>query len=132
MKKIIALLLAVLMLCVSVPAYAEEATPWYIHILHMTEGFNINSNGLAYVDADIAIRSGAYCTIAAKVQKETSTGWSTVVTYRATGDDTAYIEEDIYLARGYTYKCVFTFTVYDEMDFQLEQKTFESQEIDYR
>ncbi|MBR3962652.1 MAG: hypothetical protein IKK14_03905 [Oscillospiraceae bacterium] len=132
MKKIIALLLAVLMLGISVPAYAEEATPWYIHILHMSEGFDINSNGIVSVDADIAIRSGAYCTIAAKIQKETIGGWNTIHTFRATGDNTAYIEETARLTAKGTYKCVFTFTVYDEMDFQLEQRTFESEEIEYR
>lgn len=133
MKKIISLLLAILMLCLSVPAYAEDATPWYIHILHMSEAFDISSNGIASVDADISIRSGAYCTIAAKIQKETASGgWSTVVTFRDTGDTYAIVEETTRLTSKGTYKCVFTFTVYDDMDFIIEQKSFESQEIDYR
>ena len=122
------------MLGISVPAYAEEATPWYIHILHMSEGFDISSNGVATVAADIEIRSsGAYCTAVAKVQKETASGgWSTVVTFRDTDDDYAEISEITRLTSKGTYKCVFTFTVYDDMDFIIEQKSFESQEIDYR
>lgn len=133
MKKIISLLLTILMLNLSVPVYAEEATPWYIHIIYMTESFEISPSGIASVDADISIRSGAYCTIAAKIQKETASGgWSTVVTFRDTGDTYAIVEETTRLTSKGTYKCVFTFTVYDDMDFIIEQKSFESQEIGYR
>lgn len=121
------------MLNLSVPVYAEEATPWYIHIIYMTESFEISPSGIASVDADISIRSGAYCTIAAKIQKETASGgWSTVVTFRDTGDTYAIVEETTRLTSKGTYKCVFTFTVYDDMDFIIEQKSFESQEIGYR
>lgn len=132
MKKIVSLLLAILMIGLSVPVYAEEATPWYIHIFHMSEAFDITSSGIALVTADMALRSGAYGTIAAKIQKETTSGWSTVKTFRATDDDAPYLEGTTKLTSKGTYKCVYVFTVYDDMDFIIEQESFESKEIVYK
>lgn len=135
MKKIITLILCLLLIFCAIPTYAAESSvvPRYIHILHMSDNFSINEQtGYAIVDAYMMIESGSYCTISAQIKKETATGWSVVQTFRANGGTSAIIEEEPKLSKGYTYKCVFTFTVYDEMDFQLEQKTFESREIDYR
>ena len=126
MKKIISLLLAILMLGLSIPVYAEEVSPWYIYILHMSELFEISASGVATVSSDMEIRSsGAYCTAVAKVQKETASGgWNTVTTFRDTDDDYVAIYETIRLTSKGNYKCVFTFTVYDEYDFIIEQKSF--------
>lgn len=131
MKKIIVLLLSILMLCMPITVYGEEISPWYVHILHMRDYFDISPSGAAVVQADMAIRSGAYCTIAATIKKEVNNNWSPIVTFRATDDNIAVIEETTGLTSKGTYKCVFTFTVYDEQDFIIEQKTFTSQEIDY-
>ena len=98
----------------------------------MTHEFSINTQtGYTIVDADMEIKSGSYCTIAAEVQHKENNRWVSDVTYRANGSPYAYFENDLYLDRGYVYKCVFTFTVYDEYDFIIEQKIFSSQEIDY-
>lgn len=134
MKKIISLILAFLLVFVSVPVFASDisASPYYIHIRLMAHNFDINvQNGAAIADAHISIKSGSYCTVAAEVQKKVNGDWDPVVTYRATGETSATISEDFYLDRGYIYVCVFTFTVYDEYDFIIEQKIFSSQEIDY-
>lgn len=135
MKKIILSILCLMFIFSSVSVYAAEpsAIPRYIHILHMSDNFSINQQtGYAIVDAYMMIESGSYCTISAQVKKENATGWSVVHTYRASGGTSAIIEQEPRLSRGYTYKCVFTYTVYDEQDFVIEQKTFTSQEIDYR
>ncbi len=134
MKKFISLILVILMIFVSVPVYADDlvASPYYLHIRLMGHAFDINTQtGATIVDANMTIKSGSYCTIAAEVQHKENNDWVLDVTYRANGSPDAYIDQDLYLERGYIYKCVFTFTVYDEYDFIIEQKIFSSQEIDY-
>ena len=134
MKKIISLILSIIICLIAIPAYAEDLSisPYYIHIKFMTHEFSINTQtGYTIVDADMEIKSGSYCTIAAEVQHKENNRWVSEVTYRANGSPYAYFENDLYLDRGYVYKCVFTFTVYDEYDFIIEQKIFSSQEIDY-
>lgn len=134
MKKIISLVLAFLLVFAAVPVFASDtlASPYYIHIRLMAHNFDIDTQtGEASVLADMMIKSGSYCTVAAEVQKKVNGDWDPVVTYRATGGTSATISEDFYLDRGYIYKCIFTFTVYDEYDFIIEQKIFSSQEIDY-
>lgn len=133
MKKIIALTLAIILCMLSIPAHANEVSvsPYYIRIRLMTHEFHINEQtGRAVVGADMDIKSGSYCTISAKIQRETDSGWVTVTTYRAVGGTSALIEETPTLTSGYNYKCTFTFTVYDEYDMIIEQKAF-SEEADY-
>lgn len=134
MKKIISLILSIIICLIAIPAYAEDLSisPYYIHIRLMTHEFNINTQtGSAIVGADMDIKSGSYCTIAAEVQHKENNDWVPDVTYRANGTTSALIERYLTLSEGYIYKCIFTFTVYDEYDFIIEQKKFSSQEIDY-
>lgn len=134
MKKIFSVLVAMVLCFVPIFAQAQEvATPYYLHIRSMAHLFDIDEqNSYGLVDAHITIKSGASCSAKATVQREINGVWRNVIAYTETGTTSAMISEDPYLSQGYKYKCVFTFTVYDSSGNVIEQKTFTSQEVDYR
>lgn len=134
MKKFISLLIAIVFAFVAIPAYAEDigVTPYYLHIKLMANGFEIDDQtGEALVDAHITIKSGNSCKAVASVQRSSGSSWTTVSTFRETGTTSATISENLDVSRGYTYKCVFSFTVFDANGNIIEQKSFTSEEIYY-
>ena len=134
MKKIISILLALILLATPIYSYADDsiAVPYYLHIRSMAHFFDIDTQtGYAMVDAHMSIKSGDSCSVNATVKREINGAWRNVIAYNDSGDTSATISRDPYLSEGYKYKCVFTFTVYDANENILEQRSFESREIEY-
>lgn len=135
MKKIISLCLVILFSLFLLPVCAngEMLSPRYNYIMNIGEDFSINeSTGKADVDADLVLETGAHCLITAEVKKEVNSRWEPFATFRKSGSKIAIMGESINLTQGYRYKCVFTFTAYDENYFVIEQEVITSAIIDYR
>lgn len=137
MKKIFVLVITFLMIFSFAGeltyAIVDEISPYYLHIRSMAHSFDIDTQtGETTLIGDITIKSGASCSVNATIKRQINGAWRNVIMFNDSGIDDATISESPYLSQGYKYKCVFTFTVYNSSGDIIEEKTFESQEVDYR
>lgn len=135
MKKIISLLLAVVFLLSAQPVYAENnsITPYYIYIDQTSDDFEVNTKtGVATVDADIMVENNLYCRVVAKVQRKINNSWVNFRTFYDADYGFAYITETTSLTKGYSYRCVFTYYVYNANNVIIEEENITSPIIDYR
>ena len=134
MKKIISLVLAFVFLISATTVYgAEKITPRYVYIDHVSNNFTINTrNGYADVDADIMVENDAYCRVVAKIQRKINNSWVNYRTFYDADYGYAYVEETTSLTKGYSYRCVFTFYVYNANNVIIEEENITSPTIDYR
>ena len=135
MKKIISLLLTIVLVMLSFPVYASDNTimPRYLYIDQITDDFSINTGtGVADVDADIMVENNLYCRVVAKIQRKINNSWVNFRTFYDADYGFAYIAETTSLAKCYSYRCVFTYYVYNANNVIIEEKSITSPTIDYR
>ncbi|MEG0753154.1 MAG: hypothetical protein RR461_04935 [Angelakisella sp.] len=118
MKHFFAIVLAaVCCMALSVPALAqgmEPITPYFTHIKSAKGNMTISSSGTAKVTGGMSIAKGDTCEIIATIEQEIDGSWQEVKTFTVSADRTSTtISKSKALYKGYSYRCVFQFNVYE-------------------
>ena len=118
MRKVLSAILAMMLIVsLAVPSFAaatgENAiSPRYTYIKMLTAHLSIDENsGVSNSRASCYSANGYTVEIECKLQRQTSSGWSTLKTWTATGSGYASINQDWAVASGYTYQAYITYRI---------------------
>ena len=118
MKKIVCLLLVVVLVCsLTLPAAAaviEPAEPCYKKIRSIAIGFDIDeSTGIASCYARCIAWSNVTIKITGTLQQYSNGSWVYVTSWTKSGKDMVVLDEQWAVYRGYKYRFIATFSIYD-------------------
>lgn len=144
MKRIFKLLVYVLALSMvlnSVSSYAVELnsstsspTQRYAYLVFVSAAVTISSSGSAKCAASAKVSSGYSnysVSITATLQKQTSSGWSSVKTWYNSGEPSCFLEVYRYVNSGYNYRVRSIATVYSPSGVSVESTTIYSTTVFY-
>lgn len=118
MKKIVCLLLVVVLVCsLTLPAAAaviEPVEPCYKKIRSIAIGFDIDeSTGIANCYARCIAWSNVTIKITGTLQQYSNGSWVYVTSWTKSGKDMVVLDEQWAVYRGYKYRFIATFSIYD-------------------
>jgi len=142
MKKTISIFLAMfLAILMTVPAFAADSggytaesvmSPKFTYIWSISAGLDISSAGKALCAGSVDASSNSYTAeLTVSLQKNTSSGWTTIKSWNGSGSGQGLIVENYYYVSKGTYRVCSTAKIYNSAGTLLETQSLYSAEKTY-